>query len=402
MAKAIFSIMMFLVLIVIFVSMIIIQAKFHPEQDNLITRTGTQILNFLKGNKKLLKKIKSITMTILIVASVIGIAGFYIYTLPRNSKAENYVDEYIQNSTEVELFYFEPDEMQAMRQESQENYTTETYERHSGIIEKYHKHQTVYTGMRVFGSRAKLNMVNFNTIVFKDENSQKYFQIMYAARTNSQMFFFSALLRDGLRLMCRINKFDLENTALGTVENPIPILMFRIPKREGSKDYENEKITEEQYKNNVYCYFAYIMSKDEFKQRFENSEKDKPTLLTTGSNAQTDSTNIKTYYYDNCSVDSITIRHRDDTHNNIVSRKKDWDLILGIATTAVCDEDIDDEVEIYIPDLVTPDFTFFIHCSNGQKRTIIFWGGFMTIDGKWCESESFSYIELEEIGSRYK
>ena len=401
MAKVLFFTMLFLAFIIVFVSMIIIQTRFNPEQNSLITRTGNRIICFFKENKKLLKKIASITMGILMVGSLLFIVGVYIRTQPANSKAENYVDEYIRNSIEVELFYLEPDEMQAMRQESYEDYTTEIHEKHSEIIQKYHKHQTIYTGIRFFGNRAKMRRVNFNTIVFRDENSQRYFQIMYASRTNSQMFYFNAVLRDGLRLMADVNKFDLENTAFGTVENPIPVLMFRTPKYEGSKDHDNEKITEEQHKSNVYYYLAYIMSKDEFRQRFENSENNKPVTLTMESNVQTDSTNIKTYYYNDCSVDSISIRHGDETHNHVVSRKKDWDLILEIATTAVYDETIDEAIGSE-EKIDMPDFTFFIYCSNGQKHTIICWGGLISINGKWHEPATFSSTEFQKMVSRYK
>ena len=401
MAKLIFFTMMFLAFIIVFVSIIIIQTRFNPGQDSPINRVGTRIIHFSTKNKKMLKKIASITISIVAIISLIFIVGSYIHTLPRNPKAENYINEYIRNSTEVELFYLEPDEMQAMRQESYENYTTEMFEKDIEIGKKYHKTQTIYTGMRFFGKRAKMKRVNFNTIVFKDENSQKYFQIMYASQGSGQMFIFDALLRDGLRLMASVNRFDLENTTFGTVEKPIPILMFRIPKYEGQEDYEKAKITEEQCKNSAYYYLAYIMSKEEFIQRFENSENDKSVLLTQENNAQTDSTNIKTYYYNNCSVDSITICYMNETHNHVINRKKDWDLILEIATTAIYDEIIDEAIGSE-EEIDVPDFTFFIHCSNGQKHTIVFWGSLISIDGKWYEPAHFSSTEFQKMVSRYK
>ena len=379
--------------------MVILWSRFNPNQNSTITKIGNRIINFITNNKRVLKRFTSIIISISTVISLIFIIGFYLHTLPKNRGAENYVNEYIKNSTEIELFYLEPDEIQTMRQESQENYTTETYERHSKIIQKYHKSQTIYTGLKSLGKRAKVRRVIFNTTIFKDENSQKYFQIMYAARTNEQMFTFSALLRDGTRLIANVNKTDIKNNVFGTIENPVPVLTFHIPKYERSEDYERARITEEQYRNNVYYYLSYIISKDEFRQRLRNSNS--PPLLTAESNAQTDSTNIKTYHYSNSTVDSITIRHRDEARNRIVSRKKDWDLILEIASTAVYDKAIDEaignETEIDVPD-----YTFFIHCSNGQKHTIIFWGGLISIDGKWHEPDpSSSSTEFQEMGSRY-
>lgn len=253
-----FFITMFLVVIVVFVCMIIIQARFNPEQNNLITKKRKQLIAFLNSNKKSLKKGKSIISTTVIVISILGLLFFYLYTLPRNSDAEKYVDNYIQNSTDIELIYVEPEEIDLAR-------NSPDFEEFGIIYGKYSKSQTIYTGLKIMGKRGKTQRVTYRTEIFQDKNSQNYYQLMYIG--SGTMFILNALLRDGLIINAKINKYYLSNSKYGTLENPIPVMMWSFPRWVGNEDYEESKITEERYWNHIYYYLAYLMPKEDFKKK---------------------------------------------------------------------------------------------------------------------------------------
>ena len=249
-------------IIVIFGSIAVFQAKFNPKQNNLITKAGNKIINFLEVNRRMLKKRFNIAANIFLIIGLIFVVGFYIYTLPQNSKAENFVDNYIQHSTDIALTYNTPKELAWAIKELPYN-----DEESNKIYRKYNKSQIIYTGFRTFLGRTKLISEKYLTETFYDEKTDKYFRLMYVER-GLQRWVFSAILRDGLLINAKVNNQDLENPVYGAAENPIPIMMWTIPKWDGKEDYEKDKITAEQYRLNVYFYLAYIMSKKEFKARF--------------------------------------------------------------------------------------------------------------------------------------
>ena len=255
--------MIFFAIIAAFGSMIVIQTRFNPNQNNLISRAGNKIIYFFEVNKKMLKKTGTIATNIFIVVCLMFLTGFYIYTLPRNSEAKKFVDIYIQHSTDIRLTYIEPVEIGLARGLPLDEF--------SKVHSKYSKYQIIYTGFgRIVGRRAKLSRVTYLTEIFQDKNSNKYFQFMFVGRDTQWVL--DALLRDGLQIDAKVNIHDLKNPIYGTLENPIPVMTWVLPRWQGNKDYENAKITDERYRSNVYYYLAYIMSKQEFKERFVNGK----------------------------------------------------------------------------------------------------------------------------------
>ena len=93
--------------------------------------------------------------------------------------------------------------------------------------------------------------------------------------------FYMAFLnyRKKMGFIVTVNKDDMNNPIMGTKEHPIPV--FRVVGDEepislfhydnnDKKIVENYDITQSQYENSVYCHLKYVMSKEEFKKRFEN------------------------------------------------------------------------------------------------------------------------------------
>lgn len=197
--------------------------------------------------------------------SMLFIIGLYFHIQPKNPDAADYVVNYMQNSADISLMHFEPEEIRITREHSDKTF--------SEVYKKYNKHKTIRTGIRKIGYKGRgseLNTVELNTIVFQDGNSSKYFQLTYIEAFRTQTSYIHALLRDELQIEAKANKYYLENNKYGTLENPIPIMMWSFPKSEGRKDYEIATITEEQHRNNIYYYLAYIIPKEEFNSLFKN------------------------------------------------------------------------------------------------------------------------------------
>jgi hypothetical protein len=134
---------------------------------------------------------------------------------------------------------------------------------------------SIRTGIRQVGSRTGLRSKQCNRIIFFSSEYGKYFSIILAGSKKATLVQFTAFANtvgDHL-IVAKVNKSDMGNPDYGTEENPVPIFMFSIPKLEGRKSYERFAITEEQYKNAVYYYLAYMMPKKEFKTRFENGKE---------------------------------------------------------------------------------------------------------------------------------
>ncbi len=124
----------------------------------------------------------------------------------------------------------------------------------------------VNTGIRQNGNRSKLNSTMYSEHIFLDQGGTgKYFNLFFLG--NPEMLYRMARDRE---IIAIVNKDDLENSNYGTQENPIPIFYFYIPhfRNRKSKQYLEAELTKETYKNTVAFYLAYIMPKDEFKQRF--------------------------------------------------------------------------------------------------------------------------------------
>ena len=247
--------------IVVLVCLTIIHARMNPGRDDAITRMGHRTIEFFTRYKKNLKRLGSAASALAVAASLGVIVWFFLQTLPQNPKADERIDDYIENSTTVSLVYREPRELADVR--SSNDYTT-----FRPVYEKYNRHRTIYTGLRIFGNRAKPQGMEFYTHIFQDATSLKYYAVMWASSGAGQLFAFGRMLSEGVTVEARVNRDESTAPGAGTLERPIPVLMWTLPGKEDRESYAEFWITEPQYRNGVYLYLAYIMPKDEFKRRF--------------------------------------------------------------------------------------------------------------------------------------
>jgi ribosomal protein L37AE/L43A len=249
MAKIFFFTTMFFAFIMIAVSLIIMQARLHPERDSAMTNAGIKILNLLHSNN--FKKAMSIAGKIVVILSVIAIVGFYVYALPKNFNADKYVDKYINNSIEIEIAVNKLDTFS------------------NG---KYFKSYAIHTGVSIAFRRAKLHTTYCYSILFYEEEHEKYFTFMSMVPYSRYVGLETFIRHFNGKILASVNKSDMENPDYGTKDNPIPILMFDIPNAT-HPDYLRDKLTEKDYRNAVYGYLSNIMSKAEFRERFKNGKE---------------------------------------------------------------------------------------------------------------------------------
>ena len=122
--------------------------------------------------------------------------------------------------------------------------------------------------------------VRVDKTIFYEKARKKYFCI-YVIEPNRKYGTRQSLLVDAdvryrETITARINKHDFESPDYGTKENPVPIFHFdyRIERNLDIYSNKNYKIdypfsTPAYYKQAVESYLTYVMSKEEFKQRFE-------------------------------------------------------------------------------------------------------------------------------------
>jgi hypothetical protein len=184
--------------------------------------------------------------TIIIVISLAGLVLIYFLVVdkPINSKAENYVNDYINHSAEIDITDVEQIDDIEMK--------------------------TIYTGLIKFQfQRSKLSGVSDYNFTFYEKNHGKYFTVFAIGATYANFKSYMVDFRRSATKKAKISEYQLKEKNYGTKENPVPVLYFEIPKYNGWKDYEDTKITEEQYRTAVYFYLTYKMPEKEFKERFK-------------------------------------------------------------------------------------------------------------------------------------
>ncbi|MFD1603401.1 hypothetical protein ACFSJW_12225 [Flavobacterium artemisiae] len=136
-----------------------------------------------------------------------------------------------------------------------------------------------YERYTAFLSKKRDGIIHIDVNTFYSEKEKKYFQFrMVNIGENFYYAFNNHIKRMGF--IMTVNKDDMKNPKMGTKEHPIPV--FRVVGDEkpirlwhsgdhGETIYENYDITPDQYENSVYCHLKYVMSKEEFKERFEKN-----------------------------------------------------------------------------------------------------------------------------------
>ena len=117
-----------------------------------------------------------------------------------------------------------------------------------------------------------------DSIIFYDNSYKKYFCVFVIEPERRDMGRQSSFVGDDIRyrktIKARINKYELNSPRYGSKANPVPVLDYdydlqRLRSAYDDKEYEYAFSRPAYYKRAVELYLTYMMSKEEFKERFE-------------------------------------------------------------------------------------------------------------------------------------
>mgnify|MGYP003082949978 FL=1 len=175
--------------------------------------------------------------------------GNLIYTCTRNN-GEKYAQQYIDESEYVKLHVPE------------------------GVKDVTCRAGSIMTGVLMNSTER----IRTDSILFYDTTYKKYFCVFVIEPELRDMGRQSSFVGDDIRyrktIKARINKYELNSPRYGSKANPVPVLDFDYDLREFrgiyyGKEYEYAFSRPAYYKRAVELYLTYMMSKEEFKERFE-------------------------------------------------------------------------------------------------------------------------------------
>ena len=182
-----------------------------------------------------------------LVAMLLAI-GNLIYTCTRND-GEKYAQQYIDESEYVKLHI---PERKGISYEP--NYIT------TGVVMN------------------SAEILRTDSIRFYDSSYRKYFCVLVIEKKRRNMVRQSMIVVNDIAyrktIRARINKYELNSPRYGSKENPVPVLDYDYDLQEfrdayDDKEYEYAFSRPAYYKRAVELYLTYMMSKEEFKERFE-------------------------------------------------------------------------------------------------------------------------------------
>ena len=183
-----------------------------------------------------------------LVAMLLAI-GNLIYTCTRND-GEKYVQQYIDESEYVTFHY--PD----------------------GIQDVTYRAGSIMTGVLMNSTKR----IRTDSLAFYDKYYKKYFCVFVIEPESRETFRQSEIVENDISsrktIKARINKYELNSPRYGSKANPVPVLDFdydlqRLRSAYDDKEYEYAFSRPSYYKRAVELYLTYMMSKEEFKERFE-------------------------------------------------------------------------------------------------------------------------------------
>ena len=183
-----------------------------------------------------------------LVAMLLAI-GNLIYTCTRND-GEKYVQQYIDESEYVTFHY--PD----------------------GIQDVTYRAGSIMTGVLMNSTKR----IRTDSLAFYDKYYKKYFCVFVIEPESRETFRQSEIVENDISsrktIKARINKYELNSPRYGSKTNPVPVLDYDYNLQEFrdayyGKQYEYAFSRPAYYKRAVELYLTYMMSKEEFKERFE-------------------------------------------------------------------------------------------------------------------------------------
>ena len=181
------------------------------------------------------------------VAMLLAI-GNLIYTCTRND-GEKYVQQYIDESEYVTFHY--PDGIQGV-----------TYRAGS-----------IMTGVLMNSTKR----IRTDSLAFYDKYYKKYFCVFVIEPERRETVRQGMIVVNDIRyrktIKARINKYELNSPRYGSKANPVPVLDYDYDLQEfrdayDDKEYEYAFSRPSYYKRAVELYLTYMMSKEEFKERY--------------------------------------------------------------------------------------------------------------------------------------
>ena len=133
-------------------------------------------------------------------------------------------------------------------------------------------------GMRIGILMNSTKRITIDRLAFYDKYYKKYFCVFVIEpehwETGGQGEIVVNDIRYRMTIKARINKYELNSPQYGSKANPVPVLDFdykiaHFQNDKNSKYYEYAFSRPAYYKRAVELYLTYMMSKEEFKERFE-------------------------------------------------------------------------------------------------------------------------------------
>ena len=182
-----------------------------------------------------------------LVAMLLAI-GNLIYTCTRND-GEKYVQQYIDESEYVTFHYPE------------------------GIQDVTYRAGSIMTGVLMNSTER----IRTDSLAFYDKYYKKYFCVFVIEPESRETVRQGMIVVNDIRyrktIKARINKYELNSPRYGSKANPVPVLDFDYNLQEFRDAYYGEQFKyafsrPAYYKRAVELYLTYMMSKEEFKERY--------------------------------------------------------------------------------------------------------------------------------------
>ena len=183
------------------------------------------------------------------LVAILLAVGNLIYTCTRND-GEKYAQQYIDESEYVTLHI------------------------PKGKMDVDYGPESIMTGVLMNSTER----IRTDSIFFYDSIYKKHFCVFVIEPERRDLGRQSSFVEDDISyrktIKARINKYELNSPRYGSKANPVPVLDFdydlqRLRSAYDDKEYEYAFSRPSYYKRAVELYLTYMMSKEEFKERFE-------------------------------------------------------------------------------------------------------------------------------------